>query len=96
MQILVAYDVNTQTAAGEKRLRMVARACKDYGQRVQHSVFECTLNEAQLEKLRHRLLRIMDPEQDSLRIYHLRGPRDEVVESYGVNHYISFEEPIVL
>lgn len=96
MDIIITYDVNTQNPEGERRLRKVARACQDYGQRVQYSVFECTVNEAQLERLRHRLLKIIDEEHDSLRIYHLRGGRSGAVETYGIDNYRSFEEPLVL
>jgi len=96
MDIIITYDVNTQSPEGERRLRKVARACQDYGQRVQHSVFECTVNEAQLERLRHRLRQIIDAEHDSLRIYHLRGGRDGAVETYGIDCYKSFEDPLVL
>src|ERR1039457_6264727 len=56
MFVVVAYDVSTETRAGRRRLRRVAQACKDYGQRVQKSVFECILREADWVKLRHRLM----------------------------------------
>ena len=95
MNVLVTYDVNTETKAGRRRLRQVATACKDYGQRVQYSVFECQVTEAQLEALRVRLLKTIDEEQDSLRIYRLRGPREEVVESHGLDSYVSFDDPLV-
>ena len=95
MNILVTYDVNTETRAGRRRLRHVATACKDFGQRVQYSVFECRVNEAQLETLRERLIKIINNEEDSLRIYHLRGAREEVVESYGLDSYRSFDDPLV-
>lgn len=96
MNVLVTYDVNTETKAGRRRLRNVATACKDFGQRVQYSVFECQVTEAQLESLRERLIRIINNGEDSLRIYHLRGARDEVVESYGQDSYRSFDDPLVL
>lgn len=96
MDVLVAYDVNTETKAGRRRLRKVATTCKDFGQRVQFSVFECRVNEAQYESLRERLLKILDKEQDSLRIYRLRSPREEFLECYGRDSYISFEDPLIL
>lgn len=95
MNVLVTYDVNTETKAGRRRLRQVAVICKDYGQRVQYSVFECQVTEAQLEALRARLLKTIDEQQDSLRIYRLRGPREDAVESYGLDDYVSFEDPLV-
>ena len=95
MHVLVTYDVNTETKAGRRRLRQVATACKDYGQRVQYSVFECQVTEAQLEALRVRLLKTVNEEEDSLRIYRLRGPREDVVESYGLDSYISFDDPLI-
>ncbi len=95
MDVLVTYDVNTETKEGRRRLRKVATVCKDFGQRVQLSVFECRVTQAQLESLKERLLGIINDEQDSLRIYHLRGPRDEVVESFGQDSYTSFEDPLI-
>lgn len=74
MDILVSYDVNdTESREGARRLRRVATVCKDFGQRVQFSVFECRVNQAQLEALRARLQEIIDPQADSLRIYKLFG-----------------------
>ncbi|NJL21200.1 MAG: CRISPR-associated endonuclease Cas2 [Leptolyngbyaceae cyanobacterium SM1_3_5] len=61
MNILVTYDVNTESPTGQRRLRHVATACKNYGQRVQFSVFECRVNEAQYEALRSQLVSIIDP-----------------------------------
>ena len=78
MRILVTYDVSTTTPAGERRLRRVAQACVDFGQRVQKSVFECSLTEAQFEKLRGRLLEEINLEEDNLRIYRLPGKRGAV------------------
>lgn len=96
IDILVTYDVNTETKEGRRRLRRVALACQSYGQRVQLSVFECRVDEAQLETLRARLFRIMDPDVDSLRIYRLRAPREESVDAFGVDRYVDFDKPLVL
>lgn len=71
MYILIAYDVNTTTASGEKRLRKIAKECVNYGQRVQNSVFECLLTEAQFITLKSKLIEIMDFEFDSIRFYFL-------------------------
>lgn len=95
MDVLVTYDVNTETKAGRRRLRHVATVCKDYGQRVQYSVFECQVNDAQLESLRARLFDIIAEEEDSIRIYRLNPPREKNVESYGKDRYVSFEDPLV-
>ncbi len=93
--ILVTYDVNTETKEGRKRLRHVAIACKNYGQRVQFSVFECTVNEVQYETLKAKLLKIIDPKLDSIRIYKLSADRNMCLESYGVDKYINFEDPLI-
>ncbi len=93
--VLVTYDVNTQDAAGRRRLRKVAKACEGRGQRVQFSVFECTVNDMELDRLRDRLVRIIDPEGDSLRIYYLRGRRQDYLESYGRDTYVDFDEPLI-
>ncbi|MCS6805833.1 MAG: CRISPR-associated endonuclease Cas2 [Acidobacteriota bacterium] len=96
MDVLVAYDVATDTKAGERRLRQVAQICKDFGQRVQKSVFECSVNDMQLEQLRHRLLQCMDQQKDSLRIYRLVEPRERYVEVYGKSDYVDFDAPLVV
>jgi CRISPR-associated protein Cas2 len=88
MEVLVAYDVSTETAAGRRRLRRVAKACEGYGQRVQKSVFECSLTEAQLERLMQRLVNEIDPAEDSLRVYRLVEPRERYVRVYGVDRRI--------
>ena len=95
MDVLVTYDVNTETKAGRRRLRKVATACKDFGQRVQYSVFECRVSEAQLENLRARLVKIIDEEEDSLRIYRPHPPRDRNIESYGQDSYVSYDDPLI-
>ena len=71
MLVLITYDVNTEDAAGRKRLRQIAKQCVNYGQRVQNSVFECLLDTAQCRSLQNKLCKIMDPERDSLRFYYL-------------------------
>lgn len=93
--ILVCYDVQTIVDDG-LRLRKVAKACQNYGQRVQYSVFECSLTEALLHKLRCRLLDIMDMKTDSLRIYYLRGRRQEFVEVYGRDGWTDFSGPLTV
>lgn len=96
MDVLVAYDVNTETTEGKRRLRKVAEVCLAYGQRVQKSVFECSLNEMQFEKLRHRLLRCMSEQEDSLRIYRLPQPSEHTLWTYGVQHKIDFGGPLIV
>ena len=71
MLVVITYDVNTETAAGRKRLRQIARQCVNYGQRVQNSVFECLIDAAQCRMLQQKLCTIMDDELDSLRFYYL-------------------------
>jgi CRISPR-associated protein Cas2 len=71
MMVLITYDVTTTTAAGQKRLRKVARACQNYGQRVQNSVFECIIDPARLKQLQANLEKLIDKEKDSLRYYYL-------------------------
>jgi CRISPR-associated protein Cas2 len=96
MRILVTYDVSTDTPAGRKRLRRVALACLAYGQRVQKSVFECTLTEAQLAQFEHRLVRCIDEAEDSLRIYRLREDRDQYLKTYGITREIDFDAPLIV
>ena len=84
MMVLITYDVSTQTAAGRKRLRKIAKLCQDYGQRVQNSVFECALDASQCKLLQHRLLEAMDEKHDSLRFYYLGNKYQAKIEHFGV------------
>lgn len=81
--VLVTYDVRTESTGGKRRLRRVARACCDYGQRVQYSVFECELDAGQWVMLRARLISEIDPTQDSLRFYFLGSDNRNRVEHVG-------------
>lgn len=83
MFVLVTYDVSTTTNAGRRRLRGAAKACLDYGQRVQNSVFECEIDPASWAKLKARLLKICNPEEDSLRFYYLGRNWRRRVEHHG-------------
>ena len=83
MMVLITYDVNTEDAAGRKRLRQIAKQCVNYGQRVQNSVFECLVDAAQCRQLQHKLLGIMDEEKDSLRFYYLGNRYETRVEHFG-------------
>ena len=96
MDVVVAYDVNTETAAGRKRLRRVAKVCEGFGQRVQMSVFECSLTRTEFERLRSQLVDVVHTELDSLRVYHLSGPREEVVEVIGRDHWIDMSGPMIM
>jgi CRISPR-associated protein Cas2 len=95
MEIIVTYDVNTETKKGRKRLRKVAQTCVNYGQRVQKSVFECTVNEMQMEKLKTKLQELIDHDLDSIRIYRLVEPREKYIQVYGKDLFIDFNEPMV-
>lgn len=85
MLVLVTYDVNTESSNGKKRLRHVAKKCVDYGQRVQNSVFECSVMPDQYVKLKNDLENIIDLEKDSLRFYLLGKNWDNRVETLGKN-----------
>lgn len=83
MMVLVTYDVNTETPEGRRRLRQVAKVCKNYGQRVQNSVFECLVDPAMFAVLKHELCSIIDEERDSLRFYFLGKNWKNRVEHVG-------------
>ena len=83
MYILITYDVSTETAEGRKRLRKIAKICENYGQRVQHSVFECSLDPALWVQVRGKLLSEIDPAEDSLRFYFLGANWERRVEHRG-------------
>lgn len=96
MVIVVAYDVNTETAAGRRRLRRVATVCQDYGQRVQYSVFECVVGEKELVMLRSRLQHEMDRDVDSIRIYFLDEATRRRTEHYGTAKPRDLEGSLVI
>lgn len=83
MLVLITYDVNTEDAAGRKRLRRVAKRCVDFGQRVQNSVFECSLDAAQYRRLKAELVAMIEPQKDSLRFYNLGNNYEHKVEHFG-------------
>lgn len=96
MLVLITYDVNTEDAAGRKRLRKIARECVNYGQRVQNSVFECLLDAGQCRKLQDKLCSIMDTEKDSLRFYYLGKQYEKKIEHFGCKKTYMPEEPLLL
>ena len=94
MFVLVAYDVATTDKVGARRLRRVAQACKDYGQRVQNSVFECKVDGKNWIMLRDRLLKEINPKEDSLRFYFLDS--DVTIEHHGTKAPRDLEAPLIL
>lgn len=95
MLVLISYDVDTTSPTGQRRLRRVARACKDFGQRVQFSVFECEVDPAQWTMLRARLIKEIDSERDSLRFYFLGANGRQRVEHVGAKPAIDFDGPLL-
>lgn len=95
MLMLVTYDVSTVDREGRRRLRRVARACLDYGQRVQNSVFECEVDPAQWAALRARLAAEIDPSEDSLRFYRLGADSRRRIEHIGAKVVVDLEGPLV-
>ena len=96
MFVLITYDVATIDKPGRRRLRRIARACLDWGQRVQFSVFEVVLEKAQWVALRARLLSILDPEQDSIRFYVLDADLKANAEHHGVRKPRDLRGPLVV
>ena len=96
MFVLISYDVNTEDAAGRRRLRKIAKQCLDYGQRVQNSVFECVLDAAQLRALEARLVATMDQEKDSLRFYYLGNHWARRVEHFGAKETYDPEGVLII
>lgn len=96
MLVLVSYDVKTSTEGGAKRLRRVAKQCSNYGQRVQYSVFECIVDITQYETLKHKILNIIDEEQDSIRFYVLGNNYQNKVEHYGAKKSVNLEGSLIL
>ena len=96
MLVVVCYDVNTETRAGRRRLRRVAKVCEGTGQRVPKSVFECQVNLMQLDELERKLLAEIEPDQDCLRLYRLPDSKGCEVREHGKFKATDFDEPLVL
>jgi len=96
MMMIITYDVNTETAAGRKRLRKVAKQCQNYGQRVQNSVFECIIDPALFKILRNELIQIMDEEKDSIRFYNLGNEWKNRIEHVGTKHTMNLEDSLIV
>ena len=96
MFVLITYDVNVSSPSGERRLRQVAKACLNYGKRVQNSVFECILDPGQCKLLKAQLLDIIDVERDSLRFYYLGNNYSNKIEHYGTKEVFAQEGVLIL
>ncbi len=96
MLVLVSYDVSTIDSVGKRRLRRIAKTCLDYGIRVQNSVFECNVDNAQWTILRARLLKIFNPEMDSLRFYFLGDNYQRRIEHQGAKPAVDVEDTLIL
>lgn len=96
MMVLIAYDINTETAAARKRLRHVAKACENRAQRVQNSVFECLVDPAQWVDLRSKLVELIDPATDSLRFYFLGSNWKKRIEHVGAKQAYDPQGPLII
>lgn len=96
MLVLITYDVATASPGGPRRLRQAAKACLDFGQRVQCSVFECQVDPAQWATLKDRLESIIDPTQDSLRYYYLGKNWARRVEHVGAKLAVDLDGPLII
>lgn len=96
MMVLVSYDVSTINKKGQKRLRRVAKACQDYGQRVQYSIFECIVDPGQWVALKNRLISEIDLESDSLRFYYLGSNWEKSIEHVGSKTTLDQEGPLII
>lgn len=95
MFVLVSYDMNVKSDGGQRRLRRVAKVCKNYGQRVQFSVFECIVDPTQWTQLRKKLIGEIDPKKDSLRFYFLGSNWKHRVEHIGTKETVDLEGPLI-
>ena len=96
MIIIVAYDVSTETAKGRRRLRRIALVCKDFGQRVQKSIFECRIGDTEWVKFKNRLLNEVNEKEDSLRFYFIDEASQRKTEHYGLGKPVDFGKPLII
>ena len=94
--IVITYDVETSSEGGQKRLRRVAKVCENYGQRVQNSVFECSLDSAQLVLVKGTLLKEIDTKKDSLRFYKLGKNWEGKIEHFGAKQSYNPEGVLII
>ncbi len=95
MMVVVSYDVSTVDGKGRRRLRRIAKACEDWGQRVQNSVFEVVVDPAQWAGLRSRLLELYDAKEDSLRFYFMGSNWKGHVEHHGIKNVLDLDDPLI-
>ena len=96
MFIVVCYDVKTNNSDGRKRLRHIAKLCRDYGQRVQLSVFEISLSTTDWIYLKNRILEEMNENEDSVRFYYLGENAKERIEHMGIKPSVDYDDPIIV
>ena len=96
MLILITYDVNTETAAGKKRLRQVAKCCVKHGQRVQNSVFECEMDWAKCRQVKEILTELINPQEDSLRFYYLGEKTKAKVDHIGIKPSFDLKGTLIM
>ena len=96
MMVLISYDVATMDSDGRRRLRRVAKVCKNFGQRVQYSVFECIVDPAQWTQLKQNLIDEIEPEEDSLRFYFLGANWQKRIEHIGAKPSFDQEGPLLI
>lgn len=96
MLVLISYDVSTVEKEGKTRLRKVAKECVNHGQRVQNSVFEVNLDYSKFMKLKDKLLKLIDLEQDSLRFYYLGNNWERRIEHFGAKETYNSEGVLII
>ncbi|AOZ90725.1 CRISPR-associated endonuclease Cas2 [Bacillus xiamenensis] len=95
MMVVVTYDISTIDRAGQRRLRKISKICQNYGQRVQHSVFECIIDSTEFATMKHQLLQAINEEKDSIRFYQIGNQYRKKVEQVGVKETIFVEDPFI-
>ena len=95
MMVLISYDVSTTDPAGKTRLRKVAKECQNHAQRVQNSVFECKMDEAQFVAFRDSLIKLINEKEDSLRFYRLGNNYQNRIEHYGNKEVRDIDGPLI-
>lgn len=95
MMVVVTYDVSTIDRDGQRRLRKISKICQNYGQRVQHSVFECIVDSTEFAILKNQLLQAINEEKDSIRFYQIGNQYRKKVEQVGAKETIFVEDPFI-
>ncbi|MDI6754785.1 MAG: CRISPR-associated endonuclease Cas2 [Thermodesulfobacteriota bacterium] len=91
MFVVVSYDI-----VDDRKRTQIAKTLKNFGDRVQKSVFECRIDDQQFLRMKQTLDKIMDMNEDSVRYYFLCKGCIERIEISGWGTVVEDENLIIV